>query len=207
MKLFRKREATGTEGRRDTREQADDAAYPRRLQQIERLAMKKRREAAGMDPADPQLPIGLACSGGGIRSATVCLGVLQALARARFLRRIDFLSTVSGGGIHRHFSRASLSAAVCRSGERSGRASDGRGGSGRLRTRSDHQRAGLEHSRRFRREAARSPAGERPVSLAQRQRRFAPGRGGRPAQLGCDPVYSSCSRSASRCSLSRLPPA
>src|SRR6266536_2998454 len=50
------------------------------------------------DPADPQLPIGLACSGGGIRSATFCLGVFQALARSNFLRRIDFLSTVSGGG-------------------------------------------------------------------------------------------------------------
>jgi len=60
--------------------------------------MEKRRAAAGLDPADPQLPIGLACSGGGIRSATFCLGVFQALARSDFLRRIDFLSTVSGGG-------------------------------------------------------------------------------------------------------------
>lgn len=41
---------------------------------------------------------GLAFSGGGIRSATVCLGVLQALANASLLRRFDYLSTVSGGG-------------------------------------------------------------------------------------------------------------
>lgn len=41
---------------------------------------------------------GLALSGGGIRSATVCLGVLQSLARAGVLRHIDYLSTVSGGG-------------------------------------------------------------------------------------------------------------
>lgn len=42
--------------------------------------------------------VGLAFSGGGIRSATFNLGVLQALARHRFLGHIDYLSTVSGGG-------------------------------------------------------------------------------------------------------------
>jgi len=41
---------------------------------------------------------GLALSGGGIRSATFCLGVLQALNAAKILRKIDYLSTVSGGG-------------------------------------------------------------------------------------------------------------
>ena len=33
-----------------------------------------------------------------IRSAAFCLGVIQALARAGWLRRVDYLSTVSGGG-------------------------------------------------------------------------------------------------------------
>lgn len=41
---------------------------------------------------------GLALSGGGIRSATFCLGVLQALAKSGKLQEIDYLSTVSGGG-------------------------------------------------------------------------------------------------------------
>ncbi len=41
---------------------------------------------------------GIALSGGGIRSATFALGVLQALARHDLLRRFDYLSTVSGGG-------------------------------------------------------------------------------------------------------------
>ncbi len=41
---------------------------------------------------------GLAFSGGGIRSATFNLGVLQALAQLRLLRKFDYLSTVSGGG-------------------------------------------------------------------------------------------------------------
>jgi hypothetical protein len=42
--------------------------------------------------------LGLSLSGGGIRSATFNLGVLQALAQLRLLSRVDYLSTVSGGG-------------------------------------------------------------------------------------------------------------
>ena len=41
---------------------------------------------------------GLALSGGGIRSATFCLGVVQVLAGAKLLAKFDYLSTVSGGG-------------------------------------------------------------------------------------------------------------
>ncbi|MDB5377035.1 MAG: hypothetical protein JWR00_1481 [Rubritepida sp.] len=41
---------------------------------------------------------GLALSGGGIRSASVCLGVLQALDRGGLLKDFGWLSTVSGGG-------------------------------------------------------------------------------------------------------------
>jgi hypothetical protein len=41
---------------------------------------------------------GLALSGGGIRSASFCLGVLQALSYNRWLKQIDYLSSVSGGG-------------------------------------------------------------------------------------------------------------
>ena len=42
--------------------------------------------------------VGLAFSGGGIRSATFNLGVLQALSQFGLLRHTDYLSTVSGGG-------------------------------------------------------------------------------------------------------------
>jgi hypothetical protein len=42
--------------------------------------------------------VGLALSGGGIRSATFSLGVLMALARRNILPQVDYLSTVSGGG-------------------------------------------------------------------------------------------------------------
>jgi Patatin-like phospholipase len=54
---------------------------------------------------------GLALSGGGIRSASFCLGALQALDKACVLKKIDYLSTVSGGG----YIGTSLSAAMSRS--------------------------------------------------------------------------------------------
>jgi hypothetical protein len=42
--------------------------------------------------------VGLALSGGGIRSATFGVGILQGLAKLGLIKRIDYLSTVSGGG-------------------------------------------------------------------------------------------------------------
>jgi|GEM_PF-281313 hypothetical protein len=60
-----------------------------------------RRQAIGQ-PVPEQDPVrdlvGLAISGGGIRSATFSLGVIQALAHHGILKQVDFLSTVSGGG-------------------------------------------------------------------------------------------------------------
>ncbi len=50
-------------------------------------------------PADHKHNLfGVALSGGGIRSATFNLGFLQALCRYRLLKRLDYLSMVSGGG-------------------------------------------------------------------------------------------------------------
>jgi hypothetical protein len=46
----------------------------------------------------PENIVGLALSGGGIRSATFCLGFLQGMHKLRLLRIFDYLSTVSGGG-------------------------------------------------------------------------------------------------------------
>lgn len=43
-------------------------------------------------------PWGLALSGGGIRSATFCFGLVSALARNKMFHHFDILSTVSGGG-------------------------------------------------------------------------------------------------------------
>jgi hypothetical protein len=57
----------------------------------------KRREAAGLAPPKDDL-VGLAFSGGGIRSAVFNLGVLQALEASGIIRGVDYLSSVSGGG-------------------------------------------------------------------------------------------------------------
>ncbi|MEP7184325.1 MAG: hypothetical protein ABI767_00690 [Rhodanobacter sp.] len=62
----------------------------------ESQALARRRKLSGVDPAQP--PIGLALSGGGVRSATFCLGLLRVLAKNGVLHRFDYLSTVSGGG-------------------------------------------------------------------------------------------------------------
>src|SRR6185436_7421673 len=43
-------------------------------------------------------PLGFAVSGGGIRSATFNLGIIQGLASRGLLPYVDYLSTVSGGG-------------------------------------------------------------------------------------------------------------
>ena len=55
--------------------------------------------------------IGLALSGGGIRSSAFCLGVLQALDARGLIDKIDYLSTVSGGG----YIGTSMTAAMSRS--------------------------------------------------------------------------------------------
>ncbi len=78
----------------------------------EQTAIVRRRKSLFGVTAQSAPTWGLALSGGGIRSATFCLGVLQALAQAKFsqsgdapkdetvplLARFDYLSTVSGGG-------------------------------------------------------------------------------------------------------------
>jgi len=63
--------------------------------------LKKERETIlarpGRGDEDEEL-FGVALSGGGIRSASFCLGALQALDQYGLIRRMDYLSTVSGGG-------------------------------------------------------------------------------------------------------------
>jgi hypothetical protein len=69
------------------------------VRQAEVQLIEEARAASGTGAKNVAHDLfGLAFSGGGIRSATFNLGVLQALARARLLRRVDYLSTVSGGG-------------------------------------------------------------------------------------------------------------
>lgn len=60
-------------------------------------ALAKNPQSALHSDGNQRL-VGLAFSGGGIRSATFCLGILQALAKKKRLASFDYLSTVSGGG-------------------------------------------------------------------------------------------------------------
>jgi len=69
--------------------QADGPYTFAQVREAERHALGKRKDE-GL--------IGLAISGGGIRSATFNLGVLQGFAQLGLLRSFDYLSTVSGGG-------------------------------------------------------------------------------------------------------------
>ena len=72
-------------------------------------SIDRRRDALGFEPVSA-LPdarkgiakildsVGLSLSGGGVRSAAFCMGALQAIETSGALKRIDYLSTVSGGG-------------------------------------------------------------------------------------------------------------
>ncbi len=60
------------------------------------FAVKQKAEQCAA--AHQLRPFGIALSGGGIRSATFNLGVLQGLAERGLLPYVDYLSTVSGGG-------------------------------------------------------------------------------------------------------------
>ena len=81
----------------------DRIAYPQQLEGAEAKLIHERRgqipgAAAHDETEDTRLPgdtLGFGLSGGGIRSATFCLGLFQALAEVKLLRRVDFVSTVS----------------------------------------------------------------------------------------------------------------
>lgn len=79
-----------------------ELAFPSELRNCELNMLSHRRKTAEIpgsnDVLDPRDTVGLALSGGGIRSATFGLGLLQALAHCDILKHIDYLSTVSGGG-------------------------------------------------------------------------------------------------------------
>ncbi len=70
----------------------------------------KRKKCSSEDGSEhPEKNLfGIALSGGGIRSATLNLGVLEVLNRAGILPKADYLSTVSGGGYTGGYVQAKL---------------------------------------------------------------------------------------------------
>jgi hypothetical protein len=76
-----------------------EAVFAAEIEEIARRRGPDRNPPAkGSSPSTALGLTGLSLSGGGIRSAAFCLGVVQSLAKARLLPHVDYLSTVSGGG-------------------------------------------------------------------------------------------------------------
>ena len=99
---------------------AERPEYPLRLRAAEAEIVRIRRcrvpdgSPPGGEPRElPPDTVGVALSGGGIRSATFCLGVFRALARVGLVRKIDLLSTVSGGGYFGAFLGALYARPAC----------------------------------------------------------------------------------------------
>lgn len=77
----------------------------------EDVLLRIRREKLFGQPAADKLDenrFGIALSGGGIRSATINLGLLKTLNRFGILKKADYLSTVSGGGYTGSYIQATL---------------------------------------------------------------------------------------------------
>lgn len=75
----------------------------------EASAIKNRRKNYGIDTTENTDAVGLSLSGGGIRSATFCLGVVQVLSEKKLMKDFDYLSTVSGGGYTGSFITSTIS--------------------------------------------------------------------------------------------------
>jgi hypothetical protein len=78
------------------RSETKEAIIPRRNKKFPNLVNKHvDNEDIRENPEDL---VGLALSGGGIRSAMFNLGLLRAMKQSGFLRYVDYISSVSGGG-------------------------------------------------------------------------------------------------------------
>jgi hypothetical protein len=93
-----------SDARRENRDEGEDmfgfsvSGGPAAISESEMLQVEQAIVAKGRSRAIEGPWLGLALSGGGIRSATFCLGALQKLASARLLQHFDYMSSVSGGG-------------------------------------------------------------------------------------------------------------
>ena len=81
-------------------DQFEKNVVPDEHREISQRRTRLGRKDADIDAAEPLNSnlVGLALSGGGIRSSTLSLGLIQALAESKVLPKVDYLSTVSGGG-------------------------------------------------------------------------------------------------------------
>lgn len=89
---------------RDSAKKFDQDVFPAELESVAARwttaygTQHPRQLAEGSEPTVEHGLFGLAFSGGGIRSATINLGMVQALHRHGVFDHADYMSTVSGGG-------------------------------------------------------------------------------------------------------------
>ncbi len=84
----------------------NSTTLPREVVDAELEIIRARRQTTYGNNANQQDQLkdiennlrGLSISGGGIRSSTFSIGVIQSLAKANLLKDFDYISTVSGGG-------------------------------------------------------------------------------------------------------------
>ena len=77
-----------------------EEVFPNEIEEIKKIRQRRGQNTANLGGtlSTEQGLVGLALSGGGIRSASFSLGVIQALEKYGILKSVDYLSTVSGGG-------------------------------------------------------------------------------------------------------------
>ncbi|MBV9035305.1 MAG: patatin-like phospholipase family protein, partial [Acidobacteriaceae bacterium] len=78
-------------------QEADPSSPPPAVEARDKCGIPSKLAVASQQGFESSL-FGLALSGGGVRSATFALGLLQGMADRNLLPYIDILSTVSGGG-------------------------------------------------------------------------------------------------------------
>ncbi|HRB46572.1 MAG TPA: patatin-like phospholipase family protein [Nitrosomonas sp.] len=82
----------------NTDEKTKNVSFSQVLEE-EKKVLSGYDRSSSKPPGDHENPLSALClSGGGIRSASFNLGVLQALGKYEQIRNIDYLSVVSGGG-------------------------------------------------------------------------------------------------------------
>ncbi len=79
---------------------SDKTTYFEVIEEEDKLLRQRRAKIMGEEFAKALADnrFGIALSGGGIRSATINLGILKTLNKFGILKQADYLSTVSGGG-------------------------------------------------------------------------------------------------------------
>lgn len=93
--------------------QSDRILAPVLQDEMKAILARRKKIKPDSSEAFPDDLFGIALSGGGIRSATINLGILEVLNKCGILQLADYLSTVSGGGYIGGYVHATLNKDDC----------------------------------------------------------------------------------------------